>query len=169
MNENPDEKFLSLFEKELANRANARRIMQLMAAASEGEEYHAFWSAYLTLEEQSYRCYKPVAKRWGLSAEPTLKTRALSSVSYIGLRLFRDYMIDQVHQAVEAYMPKLRELAQRSPESSRPFFVYVVTQEKAQLEAFSALLEGNPQMAALKLSAVESLPSTEICGDGTKM
>ncbi|MEM1152540.1 MAG: hypothetical protein AAGI44_00270 [Pseudomonadota bacterium] len=160
------QRFSDLFSYELQNRALAMYAMPEAERRSRGTPYHDFWSAYLSLEQQNQRVYAPVAAKYALSPDISNYTRLKASLASSVSALFPNRAVDLIKDAAISYVPQLEELRSIAPAQDRPFFDYVVDQERAQAEALTLLSSGSVSEATQRLQSFLALPLSDFNVNG---
>jgi len=143
--------FLDLLEYEIQNRVYAYSATQKAAESAENGPMKQYWQAYHALEQLNQERYQPIAEQYGISMEPTLKTRFKTRSSKLLLSLFPEYLFKKIHQATLVYIEKLKRLKALAQPEEHAFFEYAVQQEQAQADAFALVIDGKPEQAGALL------------------
>lgn len=134
--------FSDTLEKELTNRATARQAIGAITGQRLEPSARLFWESYARLETLNLRRYTPVA------AALQLETSALSAwlkgrSAALYYRLAPERMLKTMAKATSSYHQALEATATKVPAGYRPFYQYVLNQERAQVEAFALAAAGD--------------------------
>ncbi|KAB0486658.1 hypothetical protein SAMN04490202_0618 [Pseudomonas reinekei] len=141
---NPE--FTELFQKELTNRATARKAADIFRNRDSGEGQAEFWGSYYRLEEITLSIYTPVAKE--LSLEPNnfmagIKSYAAAAFQWIAPEKF----VGTLQGATAKYLEELKSSKTIVPLKHSAFYEYVLDQEDIQVKALSLAQQHNYQDA----------------------
>lgn len=144
------EELVKLFDYEVQNRAFALISLQNLSENEEDPVKKEFWDAYLALEHLNQKKYHPYAKKYNLSQEPRFMASFKASLIVMAYNWFPSYTWKNLHEATDNHIKKLEEMAALADEENKDFFSYVVSQERAQLEAILLMInEKEPQAVEL--------------------
>ncbi|MEL6244148.1 MAG: hypothetical protein AAFQ04_13075 [Pseudomonadota bacterium] len=150
----PNPKFVKLFKAEVQNRAFAMFSAQLMLKRVKAPDDVLWYNAWLEWEEFQKRKYAPMAAKYGLDQEPGFGAKLESYMGLYGARfLSENAVMKYVLKETIKYVGKLEELASLAPEDEKPFFDYVVDQERVQVDALPFRIDGKSQEGANLLRA----------------
>lgn len=150
----PAEEFSSAFERELNNRALAGDVVTVLANHHDGAQGR-FWAAYAELEQRHWPVYQEYAECYGSSVgrfTVWIKARA----STVFARLFPERFISMLADSTRAYTETLESTPVPDNRRDQRLWDYVLTQERAQVRAFSYAEKGEFAKAAEQLSSFTS-------------
>lgn len=124
-----------VLSKELQNRAVGLLATQQLQVDRVGLPDGAFWSAYARLEAFNRCVYTPYAQRYELTVEATAMSTVAVKASKLLFRLPPKYYGKILADGARRHTERLKVLVELSPTVDRPFFRYVVEQERVQILA----------------------------------
>lgn len=138
--------FTELFQKELTNRATARKAADIFRNRDSGQGQAEFWGSYYKLEKITLSIYTPVAKE--LSLEPNnfmagIKSYAAAAYQWIAPQKF----VGTLQGATAKYLEELKSSSTVVPLKHSAFYEYVLDQEDIQVKALSLAQQNNYQDA----------------------
>ena len=110
-----------------------------MAEVAHTEEEQLFFETYTQLEEINETRYRPYAEKYGLSMSAPGSAKLKLAAGRFSYWLMPETTWKIMHKATLRYMDNLQILLSLAPPEDRHFFVYVVAQEQAQLNAYAAI------------------------------
>lgn len=145
-NNSNNPKFTELFQKELTNRATARKAADIFRNRDNGQGQAEFWGSYYKLEEITLGIYTPVAKE--LSLEPNnfmagIKGYAAAAFQWVAPQKF----VGTLQGATAKYLEELKGSRTVVPLKHSAFYEYVLDQEDVQVKALSLAQQNNYQDA----------------------
>lgn len=144
-----DEKFKSLFDMELQNRAFALQACRTIQEKASTEGDKVFYNAWLAFELFLQEQYAPYAAKYQLSQEPRTMAKLQAGIGKLAADLLPNTMMfkGMLSETVK-YLEKLKELERVAPEVDQTFFSFVVEQEAVQIEALKFRIDDKNQAAA---------------------
>ncbi|MEO1043365.1 MAG: hypothetical protein AAFX52_13870 [Pseudomonadota bacterium] len=143
-----------LFKGEVQNRAFAMLSARLMLKRVKAPDDVLWYSAWVEWEEFQKRKYAPMAQKYSLDQEPGFGAKLESFAGLWGSRLLSETAVMKyVLKETIKYVGQLEELASLAPEDEKPFFNYVVDQERVQVDALPFRIEGKSAEGADLLRA----------------
>lgn len=150
----PSPKFIKLFKAEVQNRAFALFSTRMMLKRAKEPGDVLWYTTWLEWEEFQKRKYEPMATKYGLDQEPGFGAKLESYMGIFGARfLSENAVMKYVLKETIKYVGQLEELAALAPEGEKPFFDYVVDQERVQVDALPLRIDGKNEEGADLLRA----------------
>ncbi|MFJ4443379.1 hypothetical protein ACIPZ8_14965 [Pseudomonas sp. NPDC089422] len=144
--------FNDTLQKELTNRATARQAIEAIAAQSLEPDARLFWESYARLEVLNLQWYTPVATE--LRLEPSAFSAWLKGRSAaLYYRITPEHMLKTMAKATISYYQALEYTTAKVAADYRPFYQYVLDQERAQVKAFTLAAAGDYRNASVHLDA----------------
>jgi hypothetical protein len=142
--------FKTTMQGELTNRATARYAIAAITARDLEQDAKQFWHSYAALEALNQVRYAPVA------AELQLKPSALSAwlkgrSASLYYRFFPESMLKTMAKSTDSYYRELSDVTAKVAAQHRTFYMYVLEQEQAQVEALALAAAGKYREASVRL------------------
>lgn len=141
------QEFHKLFDYEVQNRAFALISLQTLSKKEENPVTKEFWDAYVALERLNQKKYHPFANKYNITQEPKFMASFKASLIVMAYNWFPSYTWKTLHEATAQHVKNLEKMATLAGEDDQEFFAYVVSQERAQLEAIMLMINGKEQQA----------------------
>lgn len=145
-----DSAYLAALDKELTNRAVALAVVPALAARHAGTVQGRFWLAYADLERAQVPRYQAEARRHGLGGPRSggFKARASRVFSW----LLETPFVNLLAGATADYLAELQAVPLPDDADSRAFWLYVIEQERAQVDALALASNADFEAAAARLA-----------------
>ncbi|MEO1221972.1 MAG: hypothetical protein AAFY42_11555 [Pseudomonadota bacterium] len=149
----PNQRFLSLFDLEVQNRAFAYMGVEALGKRAVSDLDKAIFADWLAFEAFLQRAYAPMAKKYGVSQELRWQARLQARLATLGAAILPDRFLTKITlNGTEKHLEKMHDLYKAAPDEDKEFFDFVVRQEQVQVDSLKLRLEGKKRDAARLLA-----------------